>query len=276
MTRHPTLGLIAVAVLAASTSAQFSGAYDVANWTFENTLSNTDGTIDVGGAPGAIVMTGGDNGSGSDGYTRFTIPCVGNGLFTFDWSVEHPDPGFDVVGFVIGDEEYDLTVGSGDGSETVLICPGETLGFFIYTPDNDLGAPTLTVSGFSAPVTDPWTNLGGGIPGSFGQPVLKFTGSLQPGPVRLEVTHGTPFGSTFWVASSVLLAAPFKGGVLVPDPASEIIISLPLDGDGQISIQGPWPAGLPSGISFYNQCWALDPGAVEGLAASDGIQGTTP
>lgn len=257
-------------------AAQFSGAYDVAAWTFLQEGANDDGSVDTSGAPAQVLLTGGDNNSSAEGYTRFTIPSQGSGLFSFTWDVEHPDPGFDFVGYTLGGQDHDLTAFSGDGSESLLICPGETLGFYVYTPDNELGAPTLTVTLFSGPDTDPWVNVGGGIPGTLGNPVFKFTGSLQPEALGATCSNGPPFGVVFGVFSLGVLDVPFKGGTLVPLPGPGTVFVLPLNGLGEISGQAPWPPGVPPGTNLAGQIWFPDGGAVLGFAASDGIVGTTP
>jgi hypothetical protein len=275
MTRLPTLCAAALALLAPLAAADFTAVYDHAGWTFENTLGNDDGTLDATNAS-TLVLTGGDNGTDEEGFTRYTIPSQGSGLFSFTWDVVHPDPGFDLVGFFVGDEEFELTRFEGDGEESVLVCPGETLGFFIYSSDNNLGTPTLTVTGFSGPTTDPWLNLGGGIPGTLGLPVIKLTGSLEPEPVRLEIANCPPSSSVFLLLSIDQVSLRFKGGVIHPNPAPENITATPLDADGELSTIGLWPPGVPPGTQFWAQVWFTDPGALKGFAASDGIQATSP
>jgi hypothetical protein len=37
-----------------------------------------------------------------------------------------------------------------------------------------------------------------------------------------------------------------------------------------------WPAGVPSGFSLWVQHWVADLASPTGLAASNGVRGTTP
>lgn len=264
------------ALLAAPTAAQFSAPYEVAGWTFSESGANDDGSVDTSGAPAQIVLTGGNNGSGDTGVTRYTIPSQGSGLFAFTWEVEHPDPGYDIVGFTIGGEDHFVTDFPGDGAESVLVDPGETIGFYIETLDNDLGAPTLTVTLFAGPDTDPWDDLGGAIPGSSGQTLCWLTGSLEAEPISIRVQSGPASGLVFLILSFTEFSVPFKGGVMVPDPAPENLLSLILDVNGALYAIGDWPPGVPADTEFHGQLWYADVGAVQGFAASDGFRGTTP
>ena len=121
-----------------------------------------------------------------------------------------------------------------------------------------------------------WTNLGGGIAGTAGVPVLAGDGTLTAGDsTTLSLAGGLPGGSAYVVLGLSKLGAPFKGGVLVPNP-DVILDPLPLDGAGALELSFPWPAGIPSGASAFWQHWIPDATAVKGFAASNGLQGTTP
>ncbi|MFT7463486.1 MAG: hypothetical protein ACI9EF_001830 [Pseudohongiellaceae bacterium] len=54
------------------------------------------------------------------------------------------------------------------------------------------------------------------------------------------------------------------------------MFSLSTNGTGGLTLPFAWPAGLPSGIPFYNQAWITDPTAPSGFSATNGLQGTTP
>ena len=47
-------------------------------------------------------------------------------------------------------------------------------------------------------------------------------------------------------------------------------------GAGSKTLGSHWPAGVPSGFSFWSQWWIADAGAPAGYAASNGVRGTTP
>ena len=51
---------------------------------------------------------------------------------------------------------------------------------------------------------------------------------------------------------------------------------LPVSPAGDLVLQSPWPAGVPSGIAFYFQYWIQDPGGPLGAAASNALEAVTP
>jgi len=66
------------------------------------------------------------------------------------------------------------------------------------------------------------------------------------------------------------LNAPFKGGVLVPDPAPPgTIWNASTNFLGTILIPWTWPTGVPSGLNFYMQYWIKDINGPLGFTASD-------
>jgi hypothetical protein len=69
------------------------------------------------------------------------------------------------------------------------------------------------------------------------------------------------------------LGAPFKGGVMVPDP--QFMLPLVTDAAGAATLQFVLPAGLPEGQTFYVQAWITDPDESFGVAASNGLVGVT-
>ena len=50
--------------------------------------------------------------------------------------------------------------------------------------------------------------------------------------------------------SSAAIAAPFKGGTLVPAP-DLLIPGLPLDAQGALTLTFAWPPGIPSGLDLW-------------------------
>jgi hypothetical protein len=118
--------------------------------------------------------------------------------------------------------------------------------------------------------------VGGALSGTTGEPAFSASGSLCPGEsATLLLQNALPGGTTSLVAGFSLLNAAFKGGVLVPQP-DVVIHGLPLDGLGENQIVLAWPTGVPSGFTFWMQHWIADPGGTAGLAASNGVSGTTP
>jgi len=126
-----------------------------------------------------------------------------------------------------------------------------------------------------ADVDNSWVDLGGGVDGTG---VMDYIGqgSLVGGTTMTSTLTGAlPNSLATLVLGYSYLNAPFKGGVFGPFP--DILISgIPTGPVGTINLPSIWPAGIPSGFSFYVQWWMADPGAALGFAGSNTIQGTTP
>lgn len=124
------------------------------------------------------------------------------------------------------------------------------------------------------PVT--WINLGSALAGIAGPPVLKGSGTLAAGSsCSLALSQARPLATAMLFVAASSTPAPFKGGTLVPVPA---LLTLPLgtSAGGTIVLPFTWPAGIPSGSSFYFQMAIADPAAVAGVALSNALKGTTP
>src|SRR5262249_19831117 len=122
----------------------------------------------------------------------------------------------------------------------------------------------------------PWTDLGAGLAGSIGVRQLTGAGTLQPSsPVTLTLGGARPGGIATLVAGPAAIGAPFKGGIMVPQPLL-LIFGLPVGADGVFSGGGTWYGNLPPGLSVWFQAWIADPAGPKGFAASNGLSGTTP
>ncbi len=148
-----------------------------------------------------------------------------------------------------------IVVGAGEGSS-----PFASRGFIVELP---------------APAPQ-WTNLGNGLEGTTGVPVLLGSGPLTAGSdTSVVLTNGKPSAAAAFVIGLTSLFAPFKQGVLVPFPDLLLTIS-GIAPSGSIGLQFVWPAGLPAGVELYWQCLILDPGAPKGFAMSNGLKSLTP
>ena len=122
---------------------------------------------------------------------------------------------------------------------------------------------------------DPWTDLGGGVAGSAGLPLLEGTGSLIGGSSLTLSFSGAPaFQPTLLVVGVSQLGAPFKGGTLWP--SADIVAPIGAAANGSWTLPATWPAGLPAAASVWLQVWFPDAGAPQGFAASGGLRATTP
>ena len=118
---------------------------------------------------------------------------------------------------------------------------------------------------------DSWNDLGNGLVGTSGVPILDGRGPLLANTfVGLDLSDALPAAAATLVAGFAALNLPFKGGVLVPSP-DILFAGLVTDGMGELTLTGVWPPGIPAGISSYFQYWIADPGAVVSFAASNGV-----
>ncbi|MHC5210743.1 MAG: agmatine deiminase family protein [Planctomycetota bacterium] len=128
---------------------------------------------------------------------------------------------------------------------------------------------------YGDPTWGTWANLGQGLAGTRGVPSLVGSGGLVGGePLQVQLVSALENAAATLVMGFDALDAPFKGGVLVPNPALWVF-GLLTDGGGALSLSGTWPNGVPSGLSLYLQVWVVDPQAPVGLAGSNGVVGTT-
>jgi hypothetical protein len=150
-----SLTLAAASGASAATVSGFQTPYAPINWTFTN--SNADGSVNTGGAPASISLTGGDNGSGSSGTTDYTTTAAAAGTVTFDWNYSTPDDdvAFDPFGYLLNGSFIKVTNDGGNvvqnGTSTFNVLAGDSFGFRIFTNDNTSGRGSVTISSFSAP-----------------------------------------------------------------------------------------------------------------------------
>jgi hypothetical protein len=235
---------------------------------------------------------------------------AGDGLGGFAPSVEYPLP--DLSRGLAADGSVELADLNGDGVDDLLLRFGSIFnelvhvvlgqagvglgplelidgtGFSRDVTAGDLtgdGHPELIVPSFVGPRLSvyrnlgpsPWERLpGGGIKGSGGStPLLDGSGTLEDDSA-LRVTLSRARASTMMtlVLGVERLGAPFKGGVLEPDPL--LLLAFTTDVHGFVEIDTVWPAGIPSGFATWMQAWLPDAAAVKGFSASEGLKATTP
>jgi len=123
-----------------------------------------------------------------------------------------------------------------------------------------------------------FSNLGMGLPGASGIPVTVAEGTLAPlSNVRIVLADAAPLAPAWLVVGFFALNAPFKGGVLVPDPTPPgFLVGLASDANGDFLLDALWPQGIQSGTSLFLQWWIQDQVGPNGFSASNALQGVTP
>lgn len=120
-----------------------------------------------------------------------------------------------------------------------------------------------------------WTNLGHGLAGSTGVPLLAGTGALTAGSVVHWSLANAKSSAAAWIVVGFSQAnLPLGGGLLVPAP--DVLVPTVTDGIGALNVPLLVPAPLPGGQQISTQIWVLDPVGIAGLAASNAIAATAP
>jgi hypothetical protein len=123
---------------------------------------------------------------------------------------------------------------------------------------------------------DAFTDVGQGLAGTHGVPVLEAHGMLEPASLlTLSLDGALEHGTATLVAGLSVLGAPFKGGVLVPQPTL-LLAGLPTGPDGAFELSTIWPPGALPAFTLVCQAWIVDPAGPAGFAASNGVVGSTP
>lgn len=121
----------------------------------------------------------------------------------------------------------------------------------------------------------PWKNLGQAQAGVAGIPELAGEGTLEPGSsIAIRATGAAPLAPMTLIIGASALDAPFKGGVLVPQP--DLLLFGQNSAAGAFTLIGTLPAILPAGFTFYMQQWTVDATAPQGVSASNALSGTIP
>ncbi len=191
------------------------------------------------------------------------------------------DPAFADV--LTGD--YSLTPGSAaiDAGNTPQVPVGTLLDFaggsrLVDDPsvaDTGVGpAPVVDIGAFEF-VPSPFLDLGNGLAGSAGTPVLVMSGPLSGGST-LDVSLSDALGNTtaYLVVGFTQVNAAFKGGTLVPEV--DLLVTLPTSVGGTIDFSATVPVGAPAGFVTFYQYWIVDGAGPVGFSASNAIQSTTP
>jgi len=120
-----------------------------------------------------------------------------------------------------------------------------------------------------------WQDLGNGLRGGNGIPLLTGHGALRPNTnITLRLTGGRAQAPGLFVLGASRIDLPVFGGVLVP--SLDVVAAFATDRFGAFEVQVPVPAQIQSGTRIYAQTWIIDGGAPLGLSASNAILGIAP
>ncbi len=145
----------------------FAGVYAPANWTF---TTGGNGTVNTGGAPGSILLTGSDNGNMVGALTAYVITTGSSGDVMFSWTYttfDRDGSTFDPAGYIINGTLHQFTAnGQPTGSTqsnwaSFGVNAGDTFGFFVDSSDNLYGPGQLTIS--NTPEPGSFALLGSGM-----------------------------------------------------------------------------------------------------------------
>ncbi len=157
------LSCMAVAVLVVFSTPRvnadimgFQGIYAPGNWT-----PFIPPTAAISTSPTVVSLTSGDDpmNIGQLTTTTFSILITVTGNISFDWlyASTNSDATFDPFGYFVNGNETQLTNnanGVNQGPFTagpIAVMAGDTFGFYQRTIDNEDGAATTRISGFSGP-----------------------------------------------------------------------------------------------------------------------------
>lgn len=118
---------------------------------------------------------------------------------------------------------------------------------------------------------EPWKDLGQGVAGLLGQPVLEASGGGWAGtPTRLQLRGAMPLSHVTLITGSSLRCQPVQGVLVLPD-LDQIQNDLTTDLTGRLEMSATWPANLGRGIPLFFQAFISDPTAPRGTAVSNTV-----
>jgi hypothetical protein len=256
------------------------------------------GDLDADGVPD-LIASGDMEYSDYVGHVRAFSGATGAVLFTLEGEPhDRLGSSLSAAGDWDGDGHADVLAGAGAsyGDNYVLLISGATgavlkklmidqpwLSFGFDTQfgaacagtgdvDGD-GRADFAVGAPGAPTSDGGSTKVGkaciysGDSADYVPPSLTGAGTLLPStPLTLSLMDGDPLAPVMLVVGASALHAPFKGGLLMPEP--DLLLPLALDGSGKLTLQSTWPAGIPSGTPIWLQAWLPDDDGIAGYLAS--------
>jgi len=199
------------AMAAAQAESGFTGAFDIAGWTFVSGGSNAQVTADSS----SIQINGSQNGDDIESQSTFFTNVAGTYYLTFNWTYVTTDPGgpgYDPGGYLMNAGTVQLSNDSGastqSGGVTSIAFTGGAFGFYVHSDNfSDLsndGYGTLTISNFqfsTTPSYPTWTgsssgnwnasgNWTGGVPNSASATAQFGASTHTSGTINTNITVG--------------------------------------------------------------------------------------
>jgi hypothetical protein len=192
----------------------------------------------------------------------------GGGLYAYSYGWRTPDNAYRTIMAYAPGARINVW------SSPNVIHNSQTMG----TPNDDnarsLNNARVWVEQFAPMTTLVWTELTGGISGTFGRPTLRGAGTknlVVPITITLGGMRNGAAGALIAGASELNL--PILGGTLVPSPD----LAVALVGNGStVTLPADGLAALPGGTDLWLQCFWADPTAVQGVAATNGVKCRVP
>lgn len=221
---------------------------------------------------------------------------VGDGTFLAPQSVLDVDSRPGAVGDFDGDDVPDLALVVGD--ELWVLRGDGALGFTVDlvladAPVNgdvliadadgdgrdDLLVPVVdggiaVAHGRNYQAAEPFEDLGFelGLTGADDAPRLWADGDYQPGTTQRFVLEDAPTSGDAWLlAGTVRLDMPLSGGTVVPAPEA-VLGPIPLDGSGELVLEGTWPTDLAELPDLWFQLWVETPAAPLGAISTNAVR----
>ncbi|TAJ10124.1 MAG: PEP-CTERM sorting domain-containing protein [Planctomycetota bacterium] len=277
----------------------------------EATRITAAGMVSIGDLPGGGV---GSNAFGisADGSTIVGLSAGAGGVFAFRWTA---GTGMQSIGDLAGGSAFSRANGiSADGSvivgqsigpngmeafvwtsaqgvrslkEMLLVDHGIDTSGWTLEVATAVSADGRTVVGYGPNPAGKyegwvahlggatWSDLGQGLAGVSGVPLLTSDGTLAAGStVRVQLSGTAPSSLAYYAIGFSALNVPLLGGVLVPTP--ELVIAAATSASGGHVLGATWPAGIPAGAKVYLQAWTLDAAAAQGWSSSNAVLGDVP
>ncbi len=156
--------------------------------------------------------------------------------------------------------------------ETPAGTPGATVDVFMQGSGTDTIVGGYTYDGFGGSFED----IGPGLAGGLGAPVLAGTGDLTPlgAGGTLDLTNAATSAPVIWFIGLTEASLPLETGTLYVFPWL-ILAVVVTDGSGEVHIPLTIPASA-AGLEVFHQMWVEDVTGPFGHTASNGLKLTIP